>query len=78
MVFSYELDFCDVVYVMIINFFVFGLFKKGKQSASTNNLIEIDGKKCPHHFGYLTKLEKDSLIPEECLVCENVLKCIQA
>ena len=27
---------------------------------------------------FLTKLEKDSLIPEDCLVCENVLKCIQA
>lgn len=63
---------------MIINFFVFGLFKKGKQSSSTNALIERDGKKCPHYFGYLTKLKKDSLIPKECIMCEKVLKCIQA
>ena len=78
MVFSIKLDFCYVVYVMPINFFIFGLSKKGKQSSSSKNLIEIDEKKCPHHFGYLSKLKKDSLIPEECLVCEKVLKCIQA
>ena len=63
---------------MIINFFVCGLFKKGKQCASTNDLIERDGKKCPYYFGYLAKLKKDSLIPEECIRCEKVLQCIQA
>jgi len=63
---------------MPINFFIFGLSKKGKQSTSTKNSIETNEKKCPHHFGYLSKLKKDDLIPEECLVCEKVLKCIQA
>ena len=39
--------------------------EKGKESA-----------KCPHSFGYLAKLQKNASIPEECLFCSRLMKCI--
>ena len=38
--------------------------KKGKVSS-----------KCLYFFGYLTSLDKDSPIPEECLTCKEILEC---
>ena len=32
--------------------------------------------KCPHNFGYLSKLPKNTLIPEECFFCSRVIDCI--
>ena len=37
---------------------------------------QIDQQKCPHHFGYLAQIPSHSLIPEECLICSKVMKCI--
>jgi hypothetical protein len=32
---------------------------------------------CPYHFGYLgERLNKDQM-PEECMVCENILDCMR-
>jgi len=31
---------------------------------------------CLHYFGYLSKLPKKSLIPEDCLICSRVVECI--
>lgn len=33
-------------------------------------------QKCPHHFGYLSQRSSEEEIPEECLACEKVVKCI--
>lgn len=35
-----------------------------------------DATKCPHTFGYLSKLEKNSPIPEECLLCSKLMECM--
>ena len=35
-------------------------------------------KKCPHHFGYLKKLDKTAPIPDECLVCSSIMECFGA
>jgi DNA-directed RNA polymerase subunit RPC12/RpoP len=32
--------------------------------------------KCNHFFGYLKKREKNSSIPEDCLVCEKMIECM--
>jgi hypothetical protein len=32
--------------------------------------------KCLHHFGYLSELAGNRAIPEECLFCPQVVKCI--
>jgi hypothetical protein len=39
---------------------------------------ELQAKgQCPYHFGYLgERLNKDQM-PEECMVCENILSCMR-
>ena len=31
---------------------------------------------CLHYFGYLSKLTKNSSIPEDCLLCSKVVECL--
>jgi len=31
---------------------------------------------CAHHFGYLSKRSSKEKIPEECMVCENIVQCM--
>jgi hypothetical protein len=31
---------------------------------------------CSHHFGYLSERSTKERIPEECMICENVLNCM--
>ena len=37
---------------------------------------KVDNRKCFHHFGYLAELANHSLIPEDCLLCPKVIKCV--
>jgi hypothetical protein len=30
---------------------------------------------CPYFFGYLTSLDKETPIPQECLTCKEILEC---
>ncbi len=40
---------------------------------TTNKLHEKDATKCIHYFGYVSSGVK---IPEECLTCSKLLKCL--
>ena len=40
---------------------------------TTNKLHEKDATKCVHYFGYVSSGVK---IPEECLTCSKLLKCL--
>jgi hypothetical protein len=31
---------------------------------------------CSLHFGYLSERSKNENIPDECVVCENIVKCM--
>ena len=31
---------------------------------------------CAHHFGYLSERRSKEKIPEECVVCEDLIKCM--
>ena len=31
---------------------------------------------CTHHFGYLSQRPKKESIPEDCIVCERIVKCM--
>jgi hypothetical protein len=31
---------------------------------------------CPHHFGYLANRPKNASIPQECLICSKIVKCM--
>jgi hypothetical protein len=33
-------------------------------------------QKCVHHFGYLSKRSTKEKIPEECMMCENIVQCM--
>jgi hypothetical protein len=33
--------------------------------------------KCPHHFGYLANRDETTPIPQECMFCLGLLKCIE-
>ena len=43
------------------------------QTVTTNQPREKDALKCAHYFGYVSSGEK---IPEECLTCSKLLKCL--
>ena len=57
------------------------VLEKVMEAISNQTPVESDkrGKeetKCPHTFGHLAKLEKNSPIPEECLLCSKLMKCM--
>jgi hypothetical protein len=31
---------------------------------------------CVHHFGYLSERKTKEKIPEECMMCENIVQCM--
>jgi len=31
---------------------------------------------CSHHLGYLSERTKKESIPEECIMCDNIVKCM--
>jgi hypothetical protein len=31
---------------------------------------------CSRHFGYLSERSKNETIPDECVICENIVKCM--
>jgi len=33
-------------------------------------------QECVHHFGYLGKRSSNDEIPEECMICENLVPCM--
>ncbi len=33
---------------------------------------------CIHHFGYLANRDKEAPIPQECIICLKVLRCIES
>jgi len=34
-------------------------------------------RKCNHHFGYLSSMQKDAEIPDECYTCSKLIQCFQ-
>ncbi|MGQ9506673.1 MAG: hypothetical protein ACUVTB_02285 [Candidatus Bathycorpusculaceae bacterium] len=33
-------------------------------------------QECAHHFGYLSERKTKEKIPEECMMCENIVQCM--
>ena len=36
----------------------------------------VTSKQCAHRFGYLSVRPKNEPIPDDCLMCENIVKCM--
>lgn len=47
-----------------------------QQSPENSNRGDKNQVKCPHSFGYLSKLPKGSSLPEECFLCPKVVECL--
>ena len=47
-----------------------------KQSPDSSNKEEKKQVKCPHSFGYLSKLPKGQPLPEECFLCSKLVECL--
>ena len=57
------------------------VLEKVKQAISNQSpgISKNDEKgqvKCPHSFGYLSKLPKGASLPEECFLCSKVVDCL--
>jgi hypothetical protein len=57
------------------------VLEKVVEAISNQAPVESDKKgkedtKCLHTFGHLAKLEKNSSIPEECLLCSKLMECM--
>jgi hypothetical protein len=56
--------------------------KTGSEQASVDfkekTLAESSPKVqgCIYHLGYLSKRSKKEKIPEECMICENIVQCM--
>lgn len=48
------------------------LAEKVEKTASTSG----SDVECKHFLGYLKKRPKDTSIPDECLLCEKMIKCL--
>ena len=46
------------------------------QSPDNSKKEEKSQIKCPHSFGYLSKLPKGAALPEECFLCSKVVDCL--
>lgn len=36
----------------------------------------VTNAKCTHRFGYLSERPKSEKMPDECMMCENIVKCM--
>ncbi len=44
----------------------------------THNEIRANSSdaSCAHHFGYLSERGNKENIPDECMICQNIVKCM--
>ena len=59
-----------------------------EEPAATEPIVETDppqenqivdtpkGLECPHYLGYLSEKERKQNIPDECMVCKNLVECM--
>jgi hypothetical protein len=48
------------------------IHSKKKTTADSPSKVQ----KCAHQFGYLSKRSAKEKIPEECMMCENIVQCM--
>jgi len=46
------------------------------EKENSANVHSKSGSTCPHHFGYLRTLPKNSSLPDECLGCPKLVSCL--
>ncbi len=56
----------------------FGRFNVTKMYVTEDAGSTVLGVICRNHFGFLNQRSKGLPMPEECLVCEKILECMNA
>jgi len=52
---------------------------EGNEAASKTGMQKtepVTSKQCAHRFGYLSARPKNEPIPDDCMMCENIVKCM--
>jgi len=49
---------------------------KTKSSSESKRVEPQPMGPCAHHFGYLSERSKNEKISDECVMCENIVKCM--
>lgn len=49
---------------------------KTKPSSESKRTEPQPASPCAHHFGYLSERSKNEKISDECVMCENIVKCM--
>ena len=49
---------------------------KTKPSSESKTAEPQPAGPCAHHFGYLSEHSKNEKISDECVMCENIVKCM--
>jgi hypothetical protein len=52
--------------------------EEGERLVSTQPKSQSGSEACPFGFGYLSKLDREASIPDECLRCPRVMDCCSA
>jgi hypothetical protein len=52
--------------------------EEGERPVSTQPKSQSGSELCPFGFGYLSKLDREASIPDECLRCPRVMDCCSA
>ena len=60
--------------------------KKKKQTKNEEEKVQpvkklaqqpsLKEQKCPYHFGYLSERSRKEEIPDECMICEEIVQCM--
>lgn len=50
--------------------------EKPSRHAESKKPEPLGSSKCTHKFGYLSERPKNEKIPDECMTCENIVKCM--
>jgi hypothetical protein len=79
--FSFEFSLGEIVLILIGIVLITILIKKG---INKKNIIkeerffsdEVNIRNCPARFGFLKKIPRGSVVPEECYVCPRLIECL--
>ena len=50
--------------------------EKPSRRAEPKKPEPLGSSKCTHKFGYLSERPKNEKMPDECIMCENIVKCM--
>ena len=54
------------------------LDEEGKEESENKQILPPEASSgCHHHYGYLGERDSNAVIPEECMICKDLMDCMQ-